>query len=307
MNDNQKSYLSTLNDEKSSVVASLKINNKILKKLITFMICSITYLVVTIITKNNSSHDIQTKFVNSFVSTIMNVCFAVSVIASIMYILILVSKRIRDILDNLKYKVKKIIFTFLDWVLIFPLCATIASLCFAFVFTFAEVNGTSMAPTVSNNSTIFLSYLEKIDRFDVVVAYITTEDSVVENLSIYQQEQYPEYYIKRVIGVPGDTVTWVNGVLTINGEVVEEDFFDQETIQNHIDTWTKDTGFFGNFAYKENGMIKYSTVIPEGYYFVMGDNRSNSIDSRRIGLIPKKNIEGVVKFEISKSGFERVE
>ena len=68
------------------------------------------------------------------------------------------------------------------------------------------------------------------------------------------------------------------------------------------------TSFDGIFSYKKDGVLQpTTTVIPEGYYFVMGDNRGNSIDSRDIGLIPFKNIEGIAKYEFTGSGIERID
>lgn len=299
MNNEKKSYLEHVNESKSLVVAALKINTKILIRLIIFIICSLIYLTVTFITKNSSSHDIQTQFLNSFVNGIMIISFIISGLGIVIYSLTLCSSKFMEKLDHIKFKFKKILFIFLDWALIFPTCAAIASVCFAFIFTFAEVNGESMYPTVEHKSTIFLSYLEKVDRFDIVVAYITESDSVVTDIAGYK-DRYPEYYIKRVIGVPGDKVTWIDGVLKINDEVIDEEYFDEETKERHKTS----EDFYGKFKYLENGILKETYVIPEGYYFVMGDNRNNSIDSRKIGLIPKKNIEGVVKFEITSNGIE---
>ena len=152
-----------------------------------------------------------------------------------------------------------------------------------------------MYPTVYNESTVFVSYLDDVERFDVVVAYITPEDNLVS--SFYGTE----YYIKRIIGLPGDTVTWKDGVLKINGEIIKEDYIKLSIVGSG-------TSFDGIFSYKKDGELQpTTTVIPDGYYFVMGDNRGNSIDSRDIGLIPFKNIEGIAKYEFTGSGIERID
>ena len=301
----KKSYLEKYNDENSDVVGSLTVNKKIFIRFLSFCICSILYLIIFALSKVNGSHDIQTQFVNSFVNSIMIFSFCLSLVFIIGYILYRFVPTFNKAIDYTSYKIKKMVFVALDWVVILPICATIACFSFAFVFTFAQVDGESMYPTVSNESTVFVSYLEPIEQFDIVVAYITEEDSCLESLPASQRALYPEYYIKRVIGMPGDSVTWLNGVLTINGKIIDEYYFDELTKVDLKEKWTTSTGFDGKFQYKENGEIKTTYIIPEGYYFVMGDHRDVSIDSRRIGLVHEKNIEGVVKFEFGDSGIVR--
>ena len=193
-----------------------------------------------------------------------------------------------------------------DWLVVLPVCATVASFCFAFLFTFAQVDGDSMLPNIENESTVFVSYLDKVDRFDVVVAYINSSDNV--NVGVNTSE----YYIKRVIGLQGDQITLVKGVLTIKGNeyetstVVDEYYFSKETFNKFKLFWKEDYNFDGVFTYIEDNEVKTSFIIPNGYYFVVGDNRINSNDSRKIGLVKEDNIEGVVWFELSSSGLERV-
>lgn len=128
-----------------------------------------------------------------------------------------------------------------------------------------QVDGSSMVPTLQDNEILILKkYDHSFKRFDIVVLK-------------YNKEKL----VKRVIGLPGETVAYINNKLLINGKVVEEKFL-PENIK------TKDFNL-SNIGY---------TVIPEGYYFVVGDNRGDSLDSRYIGLIPKKNIEGTVSFRI---------
>lgn len=80
-------------------------------------------------------------------------------------------------------------------------------------------------------------------------------------------------FIKRVIAVPGDAVSIRDGKVSVNGKVIEENYLDEST-RGNLD----------------------ETVVPEGSYFVLGDNRSNSSDSRSWGFVPEENIIGKAMF-----------
>ncbi len=136
--------------------------------------------------------------------------------------------------------------------------------------------------------------------------------------------RYPENpsddYIKRVIGVPGDKVAYQNKRLTINGEPVEtrqiDDYlhperlvYSKQFVENlngveHRILNEKDVPAFVvptpiQFPFRENCLYNNSGVIctvPEGYYFMMGDNRDNSTDSRVWGFVPDENIVGKAFF-----------
>jgi signal peptidase I len=127
-------------------------------------------------------------------------------------------------------------------------------------------------------------------------------------------------YIKRVIGVPGDTITYEDKRLTVNGKAVEytalDDYLDdqhpvyhkqfaeklpspggftQHRILNTADRRTIDVGSVENFPLREAcdyGVDKFTCVVPAGQYFMMGDNRDNSADSRYWGFVPDRNIVG---------------
>ena len=133
-----------------------------------------------------------------------------------------------------------------------------------------------MSPTLQNGDTMILYKLTKnirgIKRFDIVVIKTDSGD-----------------LIKRVIGLPGDKikyeVKYVNeektGVLTINGEVVEEKFLTTSKKIGTCETnWT---------------ICSEEITVPEGEYFVMGDNRDDSKDSRMIGTIPFKDVKGTTE------------
>lgn len=92
-------------------------------------------------------------------------------------------------------------------------------------------------------------------------------------------------FIKRVIGVPGDTVTVKGDTVTVNGKPIDEPYIKEAVEAKH-----KNNGLYNDLDFP-NDSVK-DTKVPEGHVFVMGDNRSDSTDSRMIGYIPYKDIVG---------------
>lgn len=132
-----------------------------------------------------------------------------------------------------------------------------------FIISPVSVDGDSMFNTLKDNEVLLLKKYDKdFDRFDIVVF-----------------NHGSSKLIKRVIGLPGEHVEYKNNELYINGEKIE----DAKVLMKTGDFKLEDLGF---------------SVIPKDMYFVLGDNRTNSTDSRLIGLVSKDDISGTVDFRI---------
>ena len=143
----------------------------------------------------------------------------------------------------------------------------IAALVVVFIVQPVKVEGTSMLPRLHDGERIFVNKLiyydeyrwaPKIDRGDIVVFWFPDDPS--------------KSYIKRVIGLPGETVEVREGNVIINGSILVEKYLDPKE----------------NLSTRSQGPL----YVKPNYYFVMGDNRDNSSDSRIWGLVPKKYIYG---------------
>lgn len=160
-------------------------------------------------------------------------------------------------------KLKKIIKEIISYILIIIIVLVIKN----YVFTPIRVNGGSMEPTLKHNDIMILNeigyYINGVERFDIVVVSVNGER-----------------IIKRVIGIPGDKVEYKDNKLYINDQEIKEDFINDNTKDFSV---KDDLGF---------------EIIPDNYYFVVGDNRNNSIDSRIIGLVSSKQIKGKTKLVV---------
>ncbi|MBJ7686996.1 signal peptidase I [Weissella confusa] len=154
-----------------------------------------------------------------------------------------------------------------------------------FVASPVTISGDSMQPNLQNNQIVMVNKQGEIKRGEVVVfnAYGVDPSATTPD----------EKYIKRVIGVPGDTVSDVNGVLRVNGKVVDQSFIsenEQVATNNRVGDWTS----LAELGQSQNWQGPISGKVPAGYYFVLGDHRSISNDSRYWGFVPKNKISGTV-------------
>lgn len=121
-----------------------------------------------------------------------------------------------------------------------------------------RVDGVSMEPTVEDKSFVLTRGDKEIQRFDMILL-----------------EHQNDTLLKRVIGVPQDIITVIDGALFINGQAYDEPYLNMEYCQE----------------FKQS---TFQVVVPDNSYFVLGDNRDNSSDSRILGMMKKQSIEGVV-------------
>jgi signal peptidase I len=160
-----------------------------------------------------------------------------------------------------------------------------------FVFSHIKVDGPSMDPTLEHKEHMIMLKFGEIKRFDIVVS---------------KEPENPKIkIIKRVIGLPGDTVTFDNDQLYINEKKYDEPYLDQ-----YKKLWKKDKlqkTYENNpifqtraeraeaFTINENWETKFTIKVPRGHYCLIGDNRLVSKDSRAVGPIPSADIQGRVK------------
>ena len=137
-----------------------------------------------------------------------------------------------------------------------------------FFFMPVRVKGTSMYPTLYNGSIGFSSIISRrvsgIERFDIVIIYVEEKD---ENL------------VKRVIGMPGETISYNKGTLYIDGDPIEEYFLDDQYVKQQVELSYHDY-FTDDFTY----------TLAEDEYYCLGDNRLVSSDSRFYGPFNSKDI-----------------
>ncbi|WP_446899803.1 signal peptidase I [Clostridium sp. LBM24168] len=149
----------------------------------------------------------------------------------------------------------------------FPIILAIglAFICRSYVFARTDVIGPSMQPTFSDKDIVFM------EKISTETGHINRGEIVVFN----SHDENEDNYIKRVIGIPGDKIEIMSGKVYLNGKILAENYLPEGVITE-----------------SNSAVTKY--VVPEGYIFVLGDNRQNSTDSRIIGPVNLKDVKGHV-------------
>lgn len=209
----------------------------------------------------------------------------------------------------------------LDWTAgLFPVIAVVFLLR-SFLFEPFKIPSGSMIPTLLVGDLILVNKFTYGIRLPVINKKITEGNAPQRgDVMVFRYPPQPNMdYIKRVVGVPGDEVAYLNKRLTVNGVAVETsarpDFFDEDSMRyykqfeeqlgehRHGILNNPDAPAFvqgaSNYSYRDHCRYSVEGVVckvPEGQYFMMGDNRDNSLDSRYWGFVPDANIVGKAFF-----------
>ena len=211
----------------------------------------------------------------------------------------------------------------LDWTAgLFPVIVVVFVLR-SFLFEPFKIPSGSMIPTLMINDLILVNKFHYGVRLPVLNTKIFDNHSPERgDVMVFRYPPKPSLdYIKRVVGLPGDEVAYLNKKLSVNGKPLDKtalpEFFDEDALRytkqyqevaadgqrkyrilNEDDRpsfvqATEDFPFRENCRYNSEGVV---CKVPPGHYFMMGDNRDNSLDSRFWGFVPEKNIVGKAFF-----------
>jgi signal peptidase I len=167
-------------------------------------------------------------------------------------------------IDGGALRMERVVEELVAWLKTLASAAVYATLIVTFGFQVARVEGHSMAPTLADQDRLIVNKL----------AYRIGEPHLSDIVMLYYPNDPNKSFVKRVIAEEGDQVRIVDGKVYRN-DILLDDSFVPPDYRSH-DDWGPQ-------------------VIPEGYYFVMGDHRNNSSDSRHWGYVPKKYIIGKVQ------------
>lgn len=205
----------------------------------------------------------------------------------------------------------------LDWTAgLFPVILAVFVLR-SFLFEPFKIPSGSMIPTLRVGDLILVNKFHYGIRLPVFnTKLLANNDPQRGDVMVFRYPPQPSLdYIKRVVGLPGDEVAYLNKTLTVNGQAVakvaQPDFFDNDSMRyarqfrealgsrtyNTLNDDDRPAFIPGATEFPFHDSCRYSVEgvvckVPEGHYFMMGDNRDNSLDSRYWGFVPESNIVG---------------
>ncbi len=258
----------TINEEdimEEEIIVDKKLMNRSLLMIISFFLFLIFDIVLFSLFQSNelfmfnlgrSQQNIPNPLVSQVFSTVF---YIIIILATVVYLIFLISYIKKTY--NLDYNGYKKIFNFADFFSVVPIFLFIIMIINGLFFSLAQVDGESMEPTFCPHDTVIINYQSSIERNDILI--VKNNDS---------------FLIKRVVGVPGDTIKIDSEGIEINGVLIE--------------------------TYLLSNTVIYDMVIPEGYYYVLGDNREHSLDSRFFGMVDDKDILGEVVWKLTEGNCE---
>ncbi|MCO6017762.1 signal peptidase I [Carnobacterium divergens] len=154
-----------------------------------------------------------------------------------------------------------------DWFKAAVLAIVLTAILRNFIFIPMNVQGSSMIPTLHQGDQMVVESFSKIQRFDIVVFKDASNRTLV----------------KRIIGLPGESIAYRNDQLYIDNHKISEPFLKNKLVMQAGETWTSD------FDLQQ---LTGEETVPANEYFVLGDNRRSSNDSRVFGSVAKEEIIG---------------
>ena len=172
----------------------------------------------------------------------------------------------------------------------------------SFLFEPYQVPTGSMIPTIKIGDFILVNKFAYGLRLPVLgTKILDVGEPQRGEIMVFIPPHVNQYFIKRVIGLPGDTIRYENQRLSVNGELVAEEFVSSVSVDTGIGpldgvlnsaTYNGVTHAAQHIPGVNSSRGRSSWIVPAGHYFMIGDNRENSADSRVWGAVPEENIVG---------------
>ena len=252
-------------EEINYTISTIEYRRKLMIKISIIFFCSLLILISRLFNKY-SAFDIVMS------SLLFQVLIIAIVFTSIMVIIYFQYSK-NNVNEEPTNKIYKRLLSIFDLAAVVPIFMAIVSIMNSFLVSPATVIGQSMEPSFYEGEDILMWHLmDEYVRFDVIVLETDNND----------------YYLKRIIGLPGDNIIIDHDVITINGEIIEQEFLENEY------------GSIEVYTYCNSSQLQVCEFdVPDNSYFVMGDNREHSLDSRSdiLGYVSKEQIYGTVIYK----------